>query len=403
MRWIATVALWLGLVASAAAQTFVGPLPAGNVVGNPTGATAPPAAFPIFSTANSWTANQTLTKLLEMTNSAPLGTVNLQTVVPVNGFYASGSGANFQNCPLIGCLAGDHQQSALYLKATAVLDASIAEYMATFDCNLNSGSTGVPVGPGGFSNAKVCVFNSATTGSSAGANTWGMANDLVIGAGDTGTFKVGAEFDFQNNSADCVVGVRNCINVYISGAPNNPITAFLQLASQGSVTNAHYGLLISSQRVANIADIEDSSGAAIGISIGGLIPQTHSTASFADASTSPIGIRLGGAYTTAIQITGTATTAMSIPTGQNFCLGGFSFCLTAFSGTIFTVSTINAAFLQSSTVQVIGSLPACAVGTTGVRTNVSNGVATPGLGTTVSATGAVWQPVVCNGTNWVYG
>jgi hypothetical protein len=93
----------------------------------------------LFGAEDTWTASQSGTKLFSLTNSAPLGTIDLQTVVPTNGFYTSGSGAVYQICPLTGCLAGDHQQSSLYVKSTAALGASVAEYMVVFDSYLNSG------------------------------------------------------------------------------------------------------------------------------------------------------------------------------------------------------------------------------------------------------------------------
>jgi hypothetical protein len=237
---------------------------------------------------------------VQMLNAFPQPIVDLQTSVPTNGFYTSGSGAIYRNCPLIGCISGDHQRSALYLKSTATFDASIAEYMTTFDCNLNSGSTGTPVGPGGFSNAKVCVFNSSVTGSSAGNETWAQANDLVIGAGDTGTFKVNTAIDITNNATNCAVGVKNCYGLYMSGLVANPVTAFLAMGLPvGTVLPAaHYGLLINHQYIADTADIEESGGAPTAICIGCLAPQTHSVAVMQDFSTSPIGIWLRGTYAT---------------------------------------------------------------------------------------------------------
>jgi hypothetical protein len=307
---------------------------------------------------------------VQMPNAFPQPIVDLQTVVPTNGFYTSGSGSIYRNCPLIGCLSGDHQRSALYLKSTATFDASIAEYMVTFDCNLNSGSTGTPVGPGGFSNSKVCLFNSATTGSSAGANTWGMANDLVIGAGDTGAFKVSAEFDLQNNGADCAVGVRNCYTVFLSGNVANPITAFLAVAPTGTTLNAHYGLLVN-----------DTPGTDIEVGLGML-----------------------GHF---------ATAAIQIPAGEKICYEITSaVCMSwdATNGVLSSTFTLNAPYVQTGTTNTIsgsGTLTgvACTAARLGLRSIVSNGVASPALGSVVSTTGAVVQPVVCSGAsgNWVYG
>ena len=261
-------------------------------------ATAPPA--PIVGN---------IIELLDASPLAPIiasicnSTTCPDSVTPVNGFWASGSGAIFTNCPLAGCLEGDHLRSAFYLKASAALDASIEEFLVNFDCNLNSGKTGTAIGPGGESSNKVCLAISSVTGSNSGNSSWGMANNLIVKAGDTGTFKVGAEFDIQNNGADCAVGAggRNCYNLYVSGnAGLNPITAEIAIAPQviaGSAPNAaHYGLLINGAHVADNVDIENSGGAPIGICNGCLLSVTHSQAGFQDNSTTPFGIVLAGNY-----------------------------------------------------------------------------------------------------------
>lgn len=336
-------------------------------------------------------------KVVQAQNAAPMSTVDLQSAVPVNGFYGSGSGAIYQNCPLTGCLAGDHQQSAFYLKATATRDASIAEYMATFDCNLNSGSTGTPAGPGGFSNAKVCFFNSAITGSLSGANTWGMANDLVIGAGDTGLFKVSAEFDIQNNSSDCAIGVKNCYNLYIAGTPINPITAYVALANPTATLGAHMGILVQGTVLADQADIVVQDNASIGLAFGSpfIGSTTHSIASIYDSSTTPVAIKLLGTYSAA---------AIELPGNAPICFNAAANCISysVGAGTLTTSSSFQASFLGTGQFTIAG-LPACAAGIAGFRVAVTNGVATPTFGATVSTTGAVWSPVVCNGTNWIYG
>jgi hypothetical protein len=51
----------------------------------------------------------------------------------------------------------------------------------------------------------------------------------------------------------------------------------------------------------------------------------------------------------------------------------------------------------------IASLPTCNSTSEGGRYYVTNGVSSPALGATVSTTGSTWQPVTCNGANWVYG
>lgn len=245
--------------------------------------------------------------LLQLLNTTPRpATVDLQTSVPVNGFYASGSGAVFQNCPLIGCLAGDHQQSAFYLKGTAYHDASIADYIATFDCNLNSGSTGTSTGPNNFSDARVCFFNSSTTGVNSGFGVWAQAIDLVMGSGDTAKSGTGArintELDMTNTSANCSVGMANCYVLLLSGLVTNPITSYIAIsAGSGSSAGhpgAHFGIVLNGTGnfIADDVDIENSGNANVGICNGCLTPQTHATAGIKDFSTTPVGLWLSGTY-----------------------------------------------------------------------------------------------------------
>ena len=56
-----------------------------------------------------------------------------------------------------------------------------------------------------------------------------------------------------------------------------------------------------------------------------------------------------------------------------------------------------------TTQYTIATLPACNAGTKGLKTIVTNGQTTPTFLGTVSTTGAVIAPVVCNGTAWLYG
>ena len=105
----------------------------------------------------------------------------------MNGFYASGSGSIFKNCPLTygqaDCTTNGTAvtYSAFYLKGTAVQNATIAEYIVTFDCNLNAGKGGTAIG---INDNKVCQYNSGVTGPNAGQGTWIQANNLWIKAGD---------------------------------------------------------------------------------------------------------------------------------------------------------------------------------------------------------------------------
>jgi hypothetical protein len=50
----------------------------------------------------------------------------------------------------------------------------------------------------------------------------------------------------------------------------------------------------------------------------------------------------------------------------------------------------------------IGGLPTCNSKSRGLQGSVSNGVASPTYGGAVSTTGSTWDPVICNGTSWMY-
>ncbi len=260
------------------------------------------AAPLIISCGSPVTGGLSVHGVLGVLNIGSTGPIDLQTAVPTNGFYASGVGAVIQNCPLIGCLSGDHQQSALYLKATATRDASIGEYMSTLDCNLNSGSTGVSVGPNHFSDARVCSFISSVTGSNTGYGAWGQALDFIINDSLATASRQAFELDISNNGSDCVVGgPRACFGLQISGLVTNPITAYLTFGppADASHIGSHYAILVNGRYVSDLVDIENSSGAAVGICNGCLTPQPHSIAGFDDHSTTPVGYFAQGTYSVA--------------------------------------------------------------------------------------------------------
>jgi hypothetical protein len=347
---------------------------------------------------------------VQMLNAAPQPIVNLQTVVPTNGFYISGSGAIFNTCPLTytgNCTSGVMAQTyaAQYLKSTAVRDSTIAEYMVVNDCDLNSGKGGAGVGT--FNDNKVCQYNNVTTGANAGIATWVQANNLVIGANDNNPIPIGrvpakfnTELDITNNSPDCAVAVKNCYALLLSGLVTNPVTAYVAIsAGAGSSLGhpgSHFGILVNGtgQFLADNVDIENSGNAAYGICNGCLTPQTHSAAGFRDVSTTINGFEFGGTYSGA---------AIHLLAGAKICFEVTNAVCQAWNGTaIASTFTVAAPYLQTGP-NTIGSLAACTGPLAGLRSSVTNGVAAPALGSTVSTTGAVWQPVSCNGTNWIYG
>jgi hypothetical protein len=67
-KFISAALLWLVFSGVALAQSGIGQIPSLNVVGNPTGSTAAPTAFPLFSTPNVWSALQTLKSGFDVSN-----------------------------------------------------------------------------------------------------------------------------------------------------------------------------------------------------------------------------------------------------------------------------------------------------------------------------------------------
>jgi hypothetical protein len=400
-----------GIVNAALAQTNPGQLPAWGVAGNPTG--SPSSAL----------AGATLSAIMDgafggsctdgtialraggtwrcSVNAAPLPPVDLSTTIPVNGFYASGSGAIVHFCPLTypqsSCLSGmADQYAAVYLKATATQNNTIAEYMSVTDCNLNSGKTGPT--PGVLNDNKVCVYNSVVTGSNAGTSTWVQANNIILDAADTGTYKVNTEMDITNSGADCAVGSRNCYGLII-GANGNPITAFISLTTPQSTSASHIGILLNGTHVAEFVGVENSSAANTGFCNGCLVPQTLARAGFEDHSTTSIGMLMLGTYNDA---------AIQVPSGAKICFEATNVACLAWQSNpsntvIVSGQPIAASFMQFTQQNVIGMLPACTAARIGFRSNITNGIANPMLGAPIGTTGTTWQPVACNGSSWVYG
>jgi len=97
---------------------------------------------------------------------------------------------------------------------------------------------------------------------------------------------------------------------------------------------------------------------------------------------------------------GSNTTAIGIPEAgtQGEAQGN------TFYGTTYNVlNSAGATFsIDGMYTTTIASLPSCTPLLAGHRGAVTNGVASPVLGATVSTTGAKWDPVICDGGNWIY-
>lgn len=187
MKWLATSALWLALAVPVAAQTFVGPLPAGNVVGNPTGATAPPTAFPIFSTANAWTAAQSVSIPGVFTNAA----ANLNGQFLVNGLNPATQYSTWQG--------GNHQTEALTAGVLVPVGSTV------FGANAIGAYIQSNVAPVGIGGHVAGYFQAIANVNS--ANMFGINPVVADNVGFTG-IHLQNEFDFNvNNAATTVTGI----------------------------------------------------------------------------------------------------------------------------------------------------------------------------------------------------
>lgn len=305
-----------------------------------------------------------------LTNKAgSFSLVDLYTAPPANGFFTAGGGAEFKKADITGSSSAASDRAATFLRMTSTGDASTAEtnlvlntsvvtgfskpwtistafasgaftaangnvYQETVSsCTTASSGTG-PSGTGTAIADNTCSWNyktpdalsyragiyNATVLSGAPGSSWGFVNNLLINASTTlPTFIAAAEFDFGNNSANCVVGTKNCYNLFLAGTTAFPITAALALSQSTGATafGAHFGILLNGNKVAQDADISDNSAGGVGLDFGGLGAQSHSIASIRDASTSPIGISLLGSYSTA---------AIGVPSAAKICFSGSAQC-----------------------------------------------------------------------------
>lgn len=204
MRFIGAILLSLALAGSAFAQSGVGLLPPFNVVGNPTASTAPSTAFPLLSTANTWSAVQnfnssfactTTTALATCLNTSQISTggatgvpLNLNQMVVQEGITG---GANFINgIGLIhNIVAGNGGRQSLQI-ATSIFNTStwaagansfITAFEATvfIDKNLG-GSAPTPAGQIFGFNPEVTLHSNATFIAQATAQETNV--DVQVGA-----------------------------------------------------------------------------------------------------------------------------------------------------------------------------------------------------------------------------
>lgn len=167
----------------------------------------------------------------------------------------------------------------------------------------DGGVTWAYVGPNSNNQGKVSLFIATSFGPLAGG-AWGLANDAVLQAGGfvgLGAFYAGHEDDISDLAGDCVPGVCNAYDLYLSGLTNFRITAVLALTTPATTNYAaYYGALFGpAAKLASDAGIEMDINPLVGIDFGGIVSTTFATATLEDQSTSPISEWCRGAHSTA--------------------------------------------------------------------------------------------------------
>lgn len=210
------------------------------------------------------------------------------------------------------------------------------------------------------------------------------AFNVTYSAGYTGS-SLTASAVFNNSSA----GTGSTL-VPASGS-NSSVGNFGQLSTvSGSTTGLNVGVRGAASAGAinvgllGVAQIAANSGTNIGV-VGSAI----------NTGTSPV--EIGGWFSL------NQTSVPSVPAAVIADNGSTSNPVALFQVAGVTKVQINSAGALIVSGTTIASLPTCNSGTEGAKMYVTNGVASPTFGGSVSTTGSTVDPVFCNGSGWVYG
>lgn len=155
--------------------------------------------------------------------------------------------------------------------------------------------------------------NFNTIANAGGGHVWGLTAEAITNSGWNAQFAVGAEIDagnFASIGTTFGVGPAQIYNLYLGGINSQPITAALYISPQGSASPApaQYGIILNGTTAFSGASIFDNStGAATSLIVGG--SQTAEAISL--ASTASVGLNITGTYTTAINIPSVSNNSIS--------------------------------------------------------------------------------------------
>lgn len=176
-------------------------------------------------------------------------------------------------------------------------------------------------------------------------NTWGLVNNIIMRAGASRRFVVGAEFDMTNYSGNCPIdGTAFCTPMFLFGDTQFTSTA-AQVISTGAPSEVkayYFGQWWQRANGGNLikdATIVDDTNADISIGIAQTAGRsaTHAIAMLRDISTTPVSLLLNGHYgkaaldTTGADIdpsaVGAAQTAIRVKADQAICFDGANACV----------------------------------------------------------------------------
>lgn len=161
--------------------------------------------------------------------------------------------------------------------------------------------------------AKLPLYVEANIQPGAGA-TWSAAFNSILASGVIPSFHAGFENDFTNNSgSDCVIGVANCLGMWINMGGSNKSTAGLLISSPNTSTFASaWGLRLQGTKLASNDVIQIDATAPVGIGFGDFLGAAFSIAALYDVSTGPAFIQANGPHTVAtINDTSSAPTVVN--------------------------------------------------------------------------------------------
>ena len=332
------------------------------------------------------------------------GTVSTVSVAAANGF--SGSVVNPTTTPAITLqtsITGPLKGSGNALAAAGASDIS-----ALFTTNPLALYSGTPTSThcASWSSAGILQDAGAACGTATGTVTTTGTPTTGSLAGMTGATSVGS----VDLSGDVTTSGTLAVTVGKINGGTYPTSAAIVASNSlarpialtlGNSLNITNNVLSPSQNINNV------SGTTYTVSTTDLAKLVVFNSSSAVTVTLPVASTtgFGSGYFFDVQSIGAGLTTITPTSGL---VGGMG-SLVLYQGTGCRISTNGGNYevsmctaIMTATGYTIANLPTCASAIQGMRTYVTNGVASPTYYATVSTTGSSTVPVFCTGSTWVY-